>query len=227
MPIRYLAPPPLSCRSIRDVDRYAIETLGFPGVVLMENAARSVAEIAYDMLPSADAGVLVLCGPGNNGGDGFVVARLLHVAGVRATVVISDQPVTPDAMTNLAIIERMRLPFVDARTPDGIAAARAATASAGIIVDALLGTGARGAPRAGMAELIRMANDAPARRVAVDIPSGLDGDSGAASDPCFQADLTVTFVAEKLGFSQPAARAVTGRVVVVGIGAPLPPGLRA
>src|SRR5262245_37471407 len=104
MPIPHRAPPPMSCQAIRAVDRYAIEELGISGVVLMENAARSVADVVYDLLPGPAARVLILCGPGNNGGDGFVVARLLHIADVPVSVAISEPPVTPDAMTNFRIL---------------------------------------------------------------------------------------------------------------------------
>lgn len=223
MSLPYHAPPPMSCLAIRDIDQHAIERLGIPGVVLMENAARSVAEIIFDVLPGAAARVLVLCGPGNNGGDGFVVARHLHIARVQVEVAVTDQPATPDAATNFEIVKRMDVRCIDVRTPDGLEAVRAAAAGADVIVDALLGTGARGAPRGTMAELILIANSAPGRRVAVDIPSGLDGDTGQTADSCFRADLTVTLVAEKLGFSQPGARALTGRIAVVGIGAPSGP----
>jgi NAD(P)H-hydrate epimerase len=227
MSIAYKSPQAMSCGAIRDVDRYAIESLGIPGIVLMENAARSVAEIVNEMLPAPAGRVLVLCGSGNNGGDGFVVARLLSIAGVRVTVALADPPSAADAVTNFRIVERMGIAFLDGRTTEGLAAARAAASEADVIVDALLGTGARGAPRGPVAELIRIANAAPGRRVAVDIPSGLDGDSGVAAEPCFRADTTVTFVAEKTGFATAAARAVTGRISVVGIGSPLPPELAA
>lgn len=216
------APGPMSCAAIREVDRYAIETLGIPGVVLMENAARSVAEVVYEMLPTPDARVLVLCGPGNNGGDGFVVARLLLIAGVRVTVALADRPAAADALTNFGIIERMGVACLDGRTDGGLAAVRASAGDSDVIVDALLGTGARGAPRGVTAEFIRIANGAAGRRVAVDIPSGLDGDSGLVGDPCMRADVTVTFVAEKIGFDQAGARAVTGRMIVAGIGSALP-----
>jgi NAD(P)H-hydrate epimerase len=90
-----------------------------------------------------------------------------------------------------------------------------------VIVDALLGTGSAGAPRGAIAKLIKVANAASgARRVAIDIPTGLDADSGKVGEPCFRADATVTFVAAKVGFASDAARAVLGRVVVVDIGVP-------
>lgn len=224
MGIPYPAGAALTCRQIREIDVLAIEHVGMPGVVLMENAGRGTAEFIYDRLldPAADR-VLVLCGPGNNGGDGFVVARHLHNAGVKVDVVLAAPPdkCRDDAATNLKILERMGLPFIRAFEPHGLETAREAAEEADVIVDALLGTGSSGAPRNTMAMLIELANAAPrARRIAIDIPSGLDADRGEVHEPCFRADATVTMLAAKTGFATPAARAVVGRVVVVDIGVP-------
>lgn len=215
---------PLTCRQIRELDILAIEHVGIPGLVLMENAGRSVAEFVHHLLPNpARASVLVLCGPGNNGGDGFVVARHLWNAGVSVRVFLAQpaERIRGDAATNLRIIERLELPITDAAQPAGRAALLAALPSADVIVDALLGTGSQGAPRGAMADLIALANSAPrARRIAIDLPSGLDADHGTPAEPCFRADATLTFVAAKVGFEQPAARAVLGRVVVIDVGIP-------
>ncbi|NLG42671.1 MAG: NAD(P)H-hydrate epimerase [Phycisphaerae bacterium] len=224
MSIPYVPGEPLSCEQIRQLDALAIEQIGVPGVVLMENAGRGIAEFVYECLvnPAADQ-VLILCGAGNNGGDGLVVARHLSNAGVRVTVALSVPPekLKGDAATNMRIVERMDIPRLHAFEAAGLDKVRAEAQHAAIIVDALLGTGSRGAPRGVMAELVEIANAAPrARRIAVDIPSGLDGDTGQASEPCFRADATVTMVAAKAGFSAPSAAAYVGRVVIVGIGAP-------
>jgi NAD(P)H-hydrate epimerase len=243
MPIPYDAGEALTCGQIRELDVLAIEHVGIPGVVLMENAGRGIAEFVYDRLVDpAAARVLVLCGGGNNGGDGFVVARHLHNAGVAVTVALAVPPekLRGDADINFRILERMGLGLVRAfeaadqaeRRPEAsrpgapdsgnaLDQVRAAADAADIIVDALLGTGSQGAPHGVMAELIRIANAATrGRRIAVDIPSGLDADSGAVNEPCFRADATVTMLAPKIGFEVPAARAVVGRVVVVDIGTP-------
>lgn len=229
MPIPYEPGEPLSCRQIRELDRLAIEHVGVPGIVLMENAARSVAEFVYSLLPDpACARVLLLCGPGNNGGDGLAAARHLHNAGVAVTVALAAPPerCRGDAAINLAIYQRLGGMLLDATLPGGMERVREEAADAELIVDGLLGTGSQGALHGTMAELIEISNAAPrARRVAIDIPSGLDADSGEVQQPCFRADATVTFVAEKVGFRTPAARGVLGRVLVVGIG--VPRGLRA
>lgn len=214
----------LTCQQIRELDVLAIEHVGIPGVVLMENAGRLAAERIYAaLLNPADDAIVVLCGPGNNGGDGFVIARHLRNAGVPVSVVLALPPERSrgDAGVNLRILERMDLPLIRAFEPHGLDAARSAIARADVVIDALLGTGSAGAPRDTLASLIELANTAPrARRVAIDLPSGLDGDSGELREPCFRADLTITMVAAKIGFASPAAQKVLGRVELVDIGVP-------
>lgn len=225
MGLPYPPGEPLSCQQIRELDRCAIEDVGLPGVVLMENAGRGVAEFIYTLLPDpAAARVLILAGAGNNGGDGFVVARHLHNAGVGAVTVAlatpADRP-AGDAAVNLRILERMALRLIPPEPAERLEEVRTAAAEADVIVDALLGTGSHGPPRGVAAELVRLANAATrARRVAIDLPSGLDGDTGVAHEPCFRAHATVTMVAPKVGFGSPAARPYVGRVVVVDIGVP-------
>ncbi|MFQ5806129.1 MAG: NAD(P)H-hydrate epimerase [Phycisphaerae bacterium] len=224
MAIPYATGEALTCQEIRELDILAIEHVGIPGIVLMENAARAVADCIYQaLLDPTNSHVLFFCGPGNNGGDGFVAARHLRNAGVRVTVVLaaSREQSKGDAALNLGIYERMEGALLDGSEPDRFAQVRGQLDTADVIVDALLGTGSTGAPRGVMAELIRLANAAPrARRVAIDIPSGLNADTGEVSEPCFKADATVTFVAPKVGFAASSARAVLGRVVVADIGVP-------
>ena len=231
MPIPYPPGEALTVQQIRDLDVLAIEHVGIPGIVLMENAGRACAELVYAaLLNPARARVVILCGPGNNGGDGFVIARHLASAGVDVAVVLAALPEQShgDAGTNLRILERMGVPLIAAATaPGGDSPARVPGAvaelldHADLVIDALLGSGARGAPRGIMSDLIRMANAAPrARRVAIDVPSGLCAGTGEVFDPCFQAEATITMVAAKVGFDQPTARAVLGRVVAVDIGVP-------
>lgn len=225
MAIRYLAPPPLNCDAVRAFDRFGIETLGVPGMVLMENAGAAAAELIYERLadPAQDA-VVMLCGAGNNGGDGFVIARHLANAGVPVTVVraVPAERLQGDARTNSDIVMRLHLPEIDAS--DVAEPAFGVLAAAAIIVDALLGTGAHGAPRGTFAQLIELANAAPhAQRVAIDVPSGLDADTGEVYEPCFRAALTVTMAAPKIGFTRGGGPEVTGSVVTVGIGVPPPP----
>ncbi len=223
MDIPYQPPAPMSCDQVRTRDAVAIEQLGIPGVVLMENAGRNAAAVIYgELADPAASSVLILCGGGNNGGDGFVIARHLHNASVAVTAVLTATPerIHGDAQTNLRILERMGVRLIRAFEQPGLEQALVEIQQAGLIVDALLGTGSKGAPRGVGAELIRIANQAPARRIAIDIPSGLDADTGEVHEPCFRADLTISMVAAKLGFAAPSAVPVVGRVVVVDIGAP-------
>lgn len=231
MSIPYDAGEPLTTQQIRELDVLAIEHVGIPGLVLMENAARNVAEAIYHWLVNPGAQrVVVLCGPGNNGGDGFVVARHLHNAGVRVAVVLAAarEKLRGDALLNFGICERMELEIVDATDTGGLKRAEGVMERSDVVVDALLGSGVTGAPRDRIRELIERANASRATRIAIDIPSGLNADTGAVYEPCFQAAATITFVASKVGFSAAGAAAVLGRVLVADIGAPrnLIPGRR-
>ena len=218
---------------IRAFDRYAIETLGVPGIVLMENAGRQIAEAARAMVAGrANPRVLVLAGPGNNGGDGFVAARHLALDGVRAEVVLLAPPekIVGDAGTNLRILQAMGL-ALRTLAPEAEAAVRELgplLAEADLVVDGLLGTGTRGKVREPFASVIRAVNDAggPAASprggpvLAIDIPSGLDPDTGKPLGPTVRATKTMTLAAVKVGFRKPGAEEYTGEVVLADIGVP-------
>ncbi|HUW82325.1 MAG TPA: NAD(P)H-hydrate epimerase [Phycisphaerae bacterium] len=215
----------LSRDQVREIDRTAIEQIGIPGVVLMENAGRNTAWATLELLPDpAAARAAIVCGSGNNGGDGFVIARHLHNAGVSVTTLLACEPerIGGDARINYEVIERMSLPIHPIRTSEQLAAQRAVLREADVIVDALLGTGFSGRPRPPLDAAIEAINAASqAKVIAVDVPSGLDCDTGRPSRPCVRADLTVTFVARKTGFDKPAACEHLGRVVVADIGVPV------
>ncbi len=214
---------------IRAFDRTCIETLGVPGVVLMENAGRQIAEVVRE-----DVGlepfphVVILAGRGNNGGDGFVVARHLAIYGLTAKVLLigrRDQ-VTGDADTNLKILEAMDADIEVLEGPDEDVVARCEQVLkvADVIVDGLLGTGTQGEirpPLAGIIEAVN-ANRDHADVFAIDIPSGLDCDTGRPLGPTVQAKATVTMAAIKKGFGAEGAEAYTGRVILADIGVPLP-----
>lgn len=220
----------LTRQQVRRVDQLAVEQLGFASIVLMENAGRNVAEQVLELLRQrrvtrSSARVAVVCGGGNNGGDGYVVARHVHNAGVAVTICLVKDPaaLTGDAMTNHLIAARMGLPMQMARDASELANASGNWDVTHVIVDALLGTGFAGTLRPPMAAVIDRINAAgrwEASVVAVDLPSGLDCDTGQPSDPTIRADLTVTFVAPKVGFDRPRAREHLGRVVVADIGTP-------
>ncbi len=212
----------LTREQIRRIDQLAIERYGIAGIVLMENAGRNAAALLRDVYAGVSS-ALICCGVGNNGGDGFVIGRHLHNAGwsLRLLVLGDVSKMTPDTHTNFNITSAMGIETVV--TTD--AAAQRATVSSvtdgEVIVDAVLGTGFRGMVRSPTAELIDAINAATSRAViAIDVPSGLDCNTGESSNATIRADLTVTFVASKVGFTVPAAAPYVGRVEVVDIGAP-------
>ena len=214
-----------TCDEIRAFDRYAIEELGIPGIVLMENAGRQIAEAARTMLKDLKGRrVLVLAGRGNNGGDGFVVARHLAMDGLVAEMALlarRDQ-VQGDARANLDILDAMGLAVcVLDGPPDAVVRQlEPMLARADLVIDGLLGTGTRGEIREPYASIIVAVNAAARPVLAIDIPSGLDGDTGRPLGPTIRARRTVTMAAVKIGFQNPEAAAYTGTVVLADIGVP-------
>jgi NAD(P)H-hydrate epimerase len=211
----------LSRDEVRAIDGRAIDEFGVPGVVLMENAGRGAAEVLLAL--GARGPVAVCCGKGNNGGDGFVIARHLDIVGVPVRVFLFARPeeLTGDTAINHAIVRRSGIPIDDrGGQPVDAEALRRELASAEWVVDALFGTGLAGAVRPPFDAVIAAINGCGAKVLAVDIPSGLDCDTGQPLGPTVRAQHTVTFVDMKKGFAQPAAREWLGEVHVVGIGAP-------
>jgi NAD(P)H-hydrate epimerase len=217
----------LSRDEVRAVDHRAIADYGVPGVVLMENAGRGAAEL---LLSLGVRGPVTICaGKGNNGGDGFVIARHLdiHQVPVRVLVFARPEELSGDAAINFGIIQKSGLPLAFFGPDVTEAALQRELAATEWVVDALFGTGLTGAVRPPFDWVIASINASAARVLAVDIPSGLDCDTGLPMGPTIRAEHTVTFVAAKKGFAEPAAREWLGQVHVVGIGAPraaLPPG---
>ena len=210
----------LTREQVRRVDAVAIHELGIPGVVLMENAGRNAADrIAEVVRRTAAERVVIFCGTGNNGGDGFVIARHLRNRGLNVLVFLAGDPdrLTPDAGVHYRILRAMGI----AVHPAGRTGTTGGIRGRDVVVDALLGTGFEGDVREPLASLIEGINGASkAAVVAVDVPSGLDCDTGRPCNATIRADLTVTFVAGKVGFATETARAYTGEVVVADIGAP-------
>jgi NAD(P)H-hydrate epimerase len=212
------APPPrfvLGRDAVRRVDRTAIEEYGIPGIVLMENAARGLADEARQRLEATgSARVIVVCGRGNNGGDGYALARHLHNAGLAPRLATLGVPRPgSDAAVNASICRRMGLPIDDA----GMLATAPAV---DLVVDAVFGTGLDRAVTGPAADAIAWMNEQTAPVLAVDVPSGLDCDTGRPLGPTVRAACTVTFVAPKPGFLELDAQPFVGEVVVADIGAP-------
>ena len=194
-------------------DHFAIDRLGVPARTLIENAGRSAALVLERVFP--EGRVVVFAGSGNNGGDGLALSRALAGWGRPVTVVqASSRP--PDAR----LLHQWPLPLLDAAAEDARPEIERATASAGVLVDAVLGTGISGAPRAAQARLLESMNQAERPLVSLDIPSGVDADTGAVPGTAARADLTVAFGWPKLGSLLQPGRAHAGRLVAVEIGFP-------
>ncbi len=214
----------MSRDEVRAVDQWAINTLGVPGVVLMENAGRSCAELIKEKLAEAsEPKVCIFCGTGNNGGDGYVIARHLLNYGFRVTVVICGDrsKVKGDAKINLDILERMgqTINLLDLKGDDIPGQVITFAASADMLVDGLFGTGLNGQLSDAYKQLVESINSENRPVLAVDIPSGLDCDTGEPLGAAIRAKYTVTFVAVKKGFTNTdAVSQYTGDIFIASIG---------
>lgn len=203
---------------MRRIEQDVFTRIGLQSPVLMENAGRMTAEAAMSMLTSgSNRKLLIMAGKGNNGGDGIVCARHLCELGVTCEVVLAEpfERLSADAQMQVQAARHFNI-AMNVYAPGAINWAQYAG-----IVDALLGTGTKGAPRDPYAALIREANASGLPILAVDIPSGIDADTGAVYDPCIRAKRTVTFAFCKTGLAQYPALAMAGEVSVVPIGIPL------
>jgi NAD(P)H-hydrate epimerase len=204
----------------RRLDQRAIEEYGISGVVLMENAGRGVADVLCRLGISGP--VVIACGKGNNAGDGFVIARHLDLRGypVRVLLWAASEALAGDAAANYRILEKSGVAIHRVDAPPENNRIGHFLDEAVWIVDALLGTGAHGEPRPPFDQAIDQLNAARAPKLAVDLPSGLDCDTGQAAQHTILAAHTCTFVAPKPGFLVPGAERYTGKVHVLDIGAP-------
>lgn len=216
-----------SAAQMREMDRQTIEEYGVPSIVLMENAAlRVVEEMARRYAPLAGKRIAVVCGKGNNGGDGLAIARHLATRyGAKVTVWLAAEAsdLTGDAATNYKMAESYGLEVQSFGAMPSVALLQA-LAYAHIVVDALLGTGARGAVTG---PAVQAVSALAARRddrivVSVDVPSGLEADTGDVPGPCVRADLTVTFALPKFGLLVFPGAEYVGELVIADIGMPRP-----
>ena len=213
----------LNAAQMRDADRQTIDEIGIPSMVLMENAGRQVVaalEAAYDDL--SDRHVAVLCGPGNNGGDGFVIARTLHQRGVEVSVFIiaTIAAIKGDARLNLEILGRLGLTTVEISDAQSWDLHFSEISQCELIVDAIFGTGLK-SPLAGMLETVAAdVNASGIPVVAVDLPTGLSADHAEPIGECLRAAITVTLAAPKLPLVLPPGEALAGSIVVADIGIP-------
>jgi NAD(P)H-hydrate epimerase len=216
--------PTLNRQQSRELDRRATDEFGVPSIVLMENAGRGLADALQDLdnRSCLIGSIVICCGRGNNAGDGFVLARHLDLRGIAVRVAIWGDPETlkGDAATNYRILARSGVPIqVFAAGHDEVLLS-GLLGGASWIIDGLLGTGAVGEPRPPLDAVIRQLNEHPAPIMAIDLPSGLDCDTGRAASATIIAAHTCTLVAQKPGFLMPGAERYTGQVHMLDIGAP-------
>ncbi|MDP9382173.1 MAG: NAD(P)H-hydrate epimerase [Chloroflexota bacterium] len=214
---------PISVADMIEVDRLMVNEYGITLLQMMENAGRSLAATARRMLGGSTAGrrVLVLVGKGNNGG-GLVAARHLANAGAHVTVALAVEPGELGEVPGrqLHTLRRMGIDGSDrATSQDNLSVLLPHT---DLVLDALVGYSLSGAPREPVAGFIRAANAAPVPRLSLDIPSGLDGDSGIPRDPCLRADATLTLAWPKVGLLSENARPYVGDLYLADIGVPDP-----
>ena len=218
----------LSVRQARDLDRRSQDEFGIPPLLLMESAGQILANVVQASLipPTQMCRVVFLCGTGNNGGDGFVAARHLFQRGVPSEVFLvgEERSLAADAAVNYRIIRQLGLPV--APVADFDAARREWERKPVVLVDAILGTGLKLPLRDPAAAAIRLVNEfrkshnSTVRVIAVDIPSGLDGDEGPVQPDVVRANTTVTFACYKPGLLKPASHPFVGRLEIGDIGVP-------
>ena len=213
----------LNAAQMREADRFAIEEIGIPSLVLMENAGRQVVaamEAAYEA--RLNGRVAVLCGRGNNGGDGFVVARTLLQRGVDTSVFVigSLADVRGDARTNLDILGRLGVTVVEIGDEQSWELHFSEIAQCTVIVDAIFGTGLKSALGGMMETIVADVNASSIPIVAIDLPSGLSADTPHVIGDCIDASMTVTLAAPKLPLVLPPGEEHAGDVVIADIGIP-------
>jgi hydroxyethylthiazole kinase-like uncharacterized protein yjeF len=216
----------VTAKEMRAFDDAAIRDYGIPGVVLMENAGRTTFEILRSYLDDEVRGlkVSVVAGAGNNGGDGYVIARYLlnHGADVQTFLLAPRDKIQGDALINLRVLERMTSRIFPVDDEASMQNASWVWHGSDVIVDAILGTGLNAEVRSPYREAIERINDAPGLKLAVDLPSGLDADTGRVLGVAIMADITATYGFRKLGTAIPPGVDYSGLVEVVDISIPHP-----
>ncbi|MEO6867941.1 MAG: NAD(P)H-hydrate epimerase [Gaiellales bacterium] len=202
---------------MRTIDRIAVDEIGIPGAVLMERAGMGAAAEVLQWFPAAER-IAVVCGSGNNGGDGFVVARHLAAAGrsVEVLLVEGESKIRREPRVFLEVLKKLDIPVRRVN----VTAWRTAFENIDLVVDAMLGTGVSGAPKPPFEAAIRAITNSLLPVVALDIPSGVDATDGTIEESAINADLTITFHAPKIGLAVAPGRFHAGRVKAIDIGIP-------
>lgn len=213
----------LNTLDVRRLDLIAQERFSIPGILLMEHASLGLAEVLLSLSADRQDRVLFLCGKGNNGGDGFAAARHLHNQGLSPSIILAgrlDQiRAGSDAATNALIASRMEIPITQCESAAEVLAGVDDT-EPDFVVDALLGTGLSSDVHGMLKEVIDGINERTLDVTAVDMPSGLDSDTGLPLGTAIIAQRTVTFAFQKIGLIEKEARSFCGEIFVKGIGLP-------
>ncbi|MBN1624914.1 MAG: NAD(P)H-hydrate dehydratase [Deltaproteobacteria bacterium] len=214
----------VTASEIREIDRLTIENIGIPGIVLMENASRGAARVFLEHFkPAPGSGVLVICGKGNNGGDGFAVARHLSLNGLKVVVILlaNASKISGDALKNLEIIRRIdKIEIIESPTVAELKDSLGHIERCGYIIDAIFGTGLNSDVQGVYREAIQAINSSGKQVMSVDIPSGLNSDNGRIMGITVRSDLTVTFGFPKTGQVIFPGAGIVGRLACVDIGIP-------
>ncbi|MCH9757079.1 MAG: NAD(P)H-hydrate epimerase [Gammaproteobacteria bacterium] len=209
----------LSRNQAKALDKLAMEDYGIPGIVLMENAGRGIVDRFLMYQPHGN--ITICCGKGNNGGDGFVVARYLSEAHYQVHILLFADPseITGDAKINYDIIVKLGVPITIV-SEEKTQAMMPVLTDADWIIDALFGTGLQGVVQAPFDEVIRLINHANKKVLSIDIPSGLDCDTGKPLGVAIKAHVTVSMVGFKKGFCNVESKTYLGKIDTVDIGIP-------
>lgn len=206
--------PELTREQAREMDRIALEELKIPGILLMENAARGIAGVALRRLAARPGPVAIVCGPGNNGGDGLAAARHLACAGAEVRIHLAMPPEAyregSDPFVHLMVARAMGLALREDLE----------LAGAALVLDGIFGTGLQREVRPPFTAAIEAINAAGAAVLAIDLPSGLDANTGAILGTAVRADVTATMGARKIGFARGAGPGLVGQVEVIDLGIP-------
>ncbi len=203
---------------MRAIDNQTINTYGLPAQVLMDHAGKAVADETIKLLTNKKKKIAVFCGPGNNGGDGLAAARWLYHYGemVEVFFVGNLDSASLETRLNFAIIENLHIPVQ--KVQDNWPSLKDQIRYFNVVIDALLGTGSHGQIQGLYKKIIDDLNVSGVNIISIDIPSGLNADTGQALGSCIAAAVTVTLGFPKIGFSQPAAKKYTGKVIIADIG---------
>ena len=210
-------------KQMKFIDTAATKQFGIPSLLLMENAGRSAADVVVSLAKKKNSRIGIICGYGNNGADGFVVARHLKNRGYTVEVFLIGRQklMSQESRVNFAIIRKMKIKIKRVWRAAGIARMQAYLKNTDVLIDALFGIGMRGVLDVFYIRLIQSINASTIPVVSIDIPSGLNADSGTADTVAVQAHTTVTMGLAKKGFSTVSAKKYLGKLVVADISLPL------